>query len=884
MKNSNKSHPSIQVNSYAAESVLEVSSIDLQSEVRLVILIAVSVFICEAFVMFVISRLPAFSTWIRALLDAGLLVILLAPVLYFGLFRRLVQHVAERQRADVALKKHRANLEIVINERTAELTKANEQLNLEIKERKQTEAELKKRTYDLDERVKELNCLYGISALRENRGLNLSEILEGIVNLLPLSWQYPQIACARIIAKGDEFATANYNQSQWRQVGEIRPHGRPLGTVEVCYLEPKPDSYEGPFLKEERFLINAVAERVGHIIERIEVEEKLEHGMRLNKSLSKLYKPLITPTSSVEEIASTVLKTARRLTGSSHGFVSTIDPETGDNVSHTLTAMLKGECKVGPERKIAFPRNEDGTYHGLWGYSLNSLKPFFTNSPQTHQARVGVPEGHIPIHRFLSVPVMLGKELVGQIALSNKDEDYDDQDLEAVGRIAEFYALAIQRNRGEEELQKTKAELEKRVEERTIKLEDRTIKLVQANEKLMAEINERIRFQAQLEQSKSIFQAVVDGISDPLVLLNPNMKVKMLNKSAAEYYGLSEYRQLIDSTCHQMLRDSVAPCEGCEVPAAIYRGKSIMFERKGFMDPDRLEHVYIYPAKKKDGNHSDVLMRISDVTEQRLFEKQLIHSEKMASLGVLVSSVAHEINNPVNFISFNIPILRDYCDEMMPFVDAHAADHPDMEICHMTYNEFRQDLSDLIDNIEHGSERISTFVSNLKEFSQVKDQIKEEHIQLNVLLENVLSICRVQLQKSAKSIVTNIPDNPATIWSDPYALEQILINLLVNAAQASKKQASRIELNVEIRPTWLDHTIFEVKDNGEGMDGKTLDKIFDPFFTTKARSGGTGLGLYVCHNLVESLRGRIEVESAPGMGSSFRVILPDKERRAKKRI
>ena len=89
---------------------------------------------------------------------------------------------------------------------------------------------------------------------------------------------------------------------------------------------------------------------------------------------------------------------------------------------------------------------------------------------------------------------------------------------------------------------------------------------------------------------------------------------------------------------------------------------------------------------------------------------------------------------------------------------------------------------------------------------------------------------------------------------------------------------------MEIRNSWLNHLILEVSDNGIGMEEKTKEKIFDPFFTTKSLAEGTGLGLYVCQGLVHSLRGRIEVESEPGKGSKFRVILPDKDRRNEKRL
>ena len=417
-------------------------------------------------------------------------------------------------------------------------------------------------------------------------------------------------------------------------------------------------------------------------------------------------------------------------------------------------------------------------------------------------------------------------------------------------------------------------ELEKRVEGRTAKLSE-------ANKLLNAEFAERIQAENRLVHNQKMLKAVFDGISDPLVLLGADMKVKMLNRAGADYYGLSEDRCILESKCHQMLRDSATPCQGCEVPTAISSGKITQFERRGFMDPEMLEKIYIYPVKNEDSSDWDILIRISDITEQRLLENQIIQNGKLASLGVLISSVAHEINNPISFISFNIPILRDYIEELMPIVDAYAAEQPDFEICNMPYADFHEDISKLLDNLDHGSARIKAFVSNLKEFSQVKGKVEEKWIDLNLVIERVLSISRVHLLKSVKSFVMNIPENLPKIWSDPYALEQILLNLLINAAQAA---SDKIVLSVNIRNSWLDHLVLEVIDNGNGIDGETKKKIFDPFFTTKSLTEGTGLGLYVCHGLVDSLRGRIEVESEPEKGSKFRVILPDKNRRNKKRL
>jgi PAS domain S-box-containing protein len=135
---------------------------------------------------------------------------------------------------------------------------------------------------DLTERVKELTCLYGIADLVGKRGITMDEICQETINLVPQSWQYPEVACAQITIGGKEYETANYRETEWTQSADIKVDGIKAGTLEVCYLEEKPAGDEGPFLHEERMLIDAVAERLGRIIERIRSEEQLK---RINQML-----------------------------------------------------------------------------------------------------------------------------------------------------------------------------------------------------------------------------------------------------------------------------------------------------------------------------------------------------------------------------------------------------------------------------------------------------------------------------------------------------------------------------------------------------------------------------------------------------------------------
>jgi len=139
---------------------------------------------------------------------------------------------------------------------------------------REAEEELHRYAYNLGERVKELSCLYRISDLIEEN-LSSEELLQGVVELIPAAWEYPESSCARIIIDDKEFRTENFHETIWKQASNIVVNGRQTGTMEVCYLEKKPESEKGPFLKEEQALLNVIAERIGRVIERKEAQNEL---------------------------------------------------------------------------------------------------------------------------------------------------------------------------------------------------------------------------------------------------------------------------------------------------------------------------------------------------------------------------------------------------------------------------------------------------------------------------------------------------------------------------------------------------------------------------------------------------------------------------------
>ena len=474
------------------------------------------------------------------------------------------------------------------------------------------------------------------------------------------------------------------------------------------------------------------------------------------------------------------------------------------------------------------------------------------------------------------IPIRLGEQTLGLMHAADRRQNIFTSDMvEMLEAAAMQLGATIQRLRAEEALKSAYQVLEDRVLERTVELSE-------ANENLKAEIEVRRRTEERLRDSRNMLQALIDGITDALILVDRDMRVRMINSGAARLYGYNFHQDVIGQKCFNA-SGSLGACSDCEIPQAVERGQTHTFERPGLKDDKRLEQVSVYPIKEKDNSVGGAIVRISDITEERRFERQLIQSEKMASLGILVSSIAHEINNPNSFVTFNIPILREYLDELIVIADEYAENKPDFELFHMTYPEFRTDIFKLIDNIEHGASRISTFVANLREFSQSNGNRQKVMLDLQVVIDKVISICRSQIKKHVKTFEVYVPADLPPVYADEYSLEQVLLNLIVNAVQASDKRESFVILRASSGDTWREHTVIEVIDNGSGIDRKTHDRIFDPFFTTKSAAEGTGLGLYVCHNLIESLGGSIEFKSQLGEGSTFIVSLPDKDRRKKPR-
>jgi PAS domain S-box-containing protein len=261
-------------------------------------------------------------------------------------------------------------------------------------------------------------------------------------------------------------------------------------------------------------------------------------------------------------------------------------------------------------------------------------------------------------------------------------------------------------------------------------------------------------------------------------------------------------------------------------------------------------------TREADGRPSRMVGTTVDITEQRRLQGRLAASERLASLGTLAAGVAHEINNPLTYIALTLELFGRELGGMRDGAHAASVDK----------------LGQLVEQMREGTDRVRRIVRDLQVLSRSPDQRLTVFDPIQVITR-CLSIVDHQLRHRARIERAFEPAPP--VRGDEGRLEQVFLNLLVNAAQAIPEGAAdKHWIRVRTATGAGGRAVIEIADSGGGISGEDLERIFDPFFTTKPIGEGTGLGLAIARTIVVGMAGDIEVESTPGRGALFRVILP----------
>ncbi|MCB1865335.1 MAG: PAS domain-containing protein [Chromatiales bacterium] len=430
----------------------------------------------------------------------------------------------------------------------------------------------------------------------------------------------------------------------------------------------------------------------------------------------------------------------------------------------------------------------------------------------------------------------------------------------------------------ERELVLIQQDLERRVSERTSKL-------MQTTRRLQTEIAERERAEQRGRQTEARAREAER---------RAQLGTWTWLVSSDEIYWSNEIYQLLGMNVEQFDRrfralvDAAQADDRGRVDAAI---TALINEQRGFdlefriVRPDGEERTLRATAVRDDGAAGAIEMTgtVQDVTYHRRLEEQaalqqaqLVQANRLTALGTLVSSMAHEVNNPNSMIAINARIIATALNDLEPALVAWAGQHPDWQIAGIPHAELRDQLPGLVGDIVEGARRISALVENLRGFTRPQPERAFALFDVNESVHGAVRLLDRAIREATDDFALGLDDALPPLLGDRLQIEQVLVNLMMNALESlpARDCAVRVETAIEAGRLML-----RVRDRGIGLPQALGLRVFDPFVTTKAERGGTGLGLSISRTIVEAHGGSLSLSPDAAGGTLAEVTLPHAETR-----
>jgi signal transduction histidine kinase len=387
----------------------------------------------------------------------------------------------------------------------------------------------------------------------------------------------------------------------------------------------------------------------------------------------------------------------------------------------------------------------------------------------------------------------------------------------------------------------------------------------------------RRRAEAHLRQSEQSyknlsqqFQVILHGIPNGLALISKDMKVVWSNNHEGDYFN-KNIESIPGEYCCKLLFSRPSFCDNCPVVKTLTSGtdeEAIITTTDG-----RSLEVKAFPIKSASGETTHAITLASDVTEKRRLIEENNRNGHLASLGELAAGVAHEINNPNALIMLNAELLRKACFDAAPILQHHYENHGEFLLTGFPYQEIRNELPHLFAEMFESACRIKRIVNDLKDFSRQDIPTDLEPVDLNDALSASIRLANSTIMNSTNKFSVSYAQPPPTFLGNLHRIEQVIVNLLLNACQSLPDKNSGVEIST-LYDSDRQSCVIRVQDEGCGISEENLAHITDPFFTTKRESSGTGLGLSVSHRIIKDYSGTFEFKSEVNKGTTVSVYLP----------
>ncbi len=424
---------------------------------------------------------------------------------------------------------------------------------------------------------------------------------------------------------------------------------------------------------------------------------------------------------------------------------------------------------------------------------------------------------------------------------------------QVVGGVLTFLDVT-EKKKTAAQLTELQANLEKTIEERTQELSE-----------------SEHRFRSLVETTSDwVWEISHEGVfvySSPKVMDIIGYKPEeVIQKSQFDFMEMEEAKRF--QTLFSSFIQSNKPFAGLEFRCQHKNGHEVALETSGVPIIDSECQLYGYRGITRDITERKEVEKMS-----RIRQKQLVQADKMTSLGILVSGVAHEINNPNHNIMSNICLIQRIWDGITPILQTYSNKNGDFIVGGLSFSYLKKQMPDIISRIQSGSVRIASIVSELRGFAYEERNYSPEPVDINAVINSVTALLSNMIKKSTIKLQLNMGKDIPILHGSYQRLEQVFVNLLQNACQALPdiQKGIFISSQYDQRNNLI---IVNIKDEGCGISQKNLNRVFDPFFTTKRDLGGTGLGLSISTTIINEHGGSLSLQSELGIGTDAQVAIP----------
>ncbi len=392
-----------------------------------------------------------------------------------------------------------------------------------------------------------------------------------------------------------------------------------------------------------------------------------------------------------------------------------------------------------------------------------------------------------------------------------------------------------------------------------------------------AELEEQLRV-AQEMKAKEEWERTFDTVPDLIAILDRDQRIIQINRAMAERFRIGK-EDAAGKFCFEVFHDKRRADAECPCLRMLSDGRG--HERE--IHEARLNcHFWITvtPLRRPDGELIGCVHVARDISEHKRAEEEkkaiqakLIQTNKMTSLGLLVSGMAHEVNNPNNSIKFSAHVLARTWSDMLPILDNYGKAEGDFVIGGHQYSQIREAMPQLITGITDSSRRIEGIIKNLRDFVRKGQSDLSMLTDINRIVSISASILNNQIKMHSNNFRLDLDERVPEVKGNSQQLEQVVINLTMNALQSLPGKEGSVCVSTSFDEQ-AGHAVIRVSDTGCGMPAEVKSRLFEPFFSTKLDSGGTGLGLAISNVIIKDHKGFLEFESEPGKGTVAIVKLP----------